>query len=57
VIIMNTFVGNEVWVPEYEEVRVALKLMLVKTFRIDESTKYFNYRKFDPSMLDPANAQ
>jgi hypothetical protein len=52
VIIMNTYVNNEVWLPEYEEVRVAIKLLMVKTYRIDESTKYFNYTKFDPSMLE-----
>jgi hypothetical protein len=52
VIIMNTYVGNEAWLPEYEEVRIAIKLLLVKTYRIDESTKYFDYKKFDPSMLE-----
>ncbi len=52
VIIMNTYVGNEAWLPEHEEVRVAIKLLLVKTYRIDESTKYFDYKKFDPSMLE-----
>jgi hypothetical protein len=52
VIIMNTYVNNEVWVPEYEGVRIALKLLMVKTFRIDESTKYFDYKMFDPSMLE-----
>jgi len=52
VIIMNTYVNNEVWVPEYEEVRIALKLLMVKTIRIDESTKYFDYKMFDPSMLE-----
>ena len=57
VIIMNTYVNNEVWLPQYEEVRIALKLLMVKTFRIDESTKYFDYKKFDPSMLELPSAK
>jgi hypothetical protein len=57
VIIMNTYVNNEVWVPEYEGVRIALKLLMVKTFRIDESTKYFDYKMFDPSMLELPSAK
>ena len=50
--IMNTYVNNEVWLPEYQEVRIAFRFMLVKTFRIEESTKYFDYKKFDPATLD-----
>jgi hypothetical protein len=50
--ILNTYVNDEVWVPEYEEVRIAFRLMLVKTFRIEDSTKYFDYKKFDPATAD-----
>ncbi len=50
--IMNTYVNNEVWLPEFEEVRIDFRLMLVKTFRIEESTKYFDYKKFDLATLD-----
>jgi hypothetical protein len=57
VIIMNTYVNNEVWLPEYEEVNVGLRLLLVKTFRIEESTKYFDYRKFDPSVIEAFTAK
>jgi hypothetical protein len=50
--IVNTYVNNEAWVPELEDVRVAFRLMLVKTFRIVDSTKYSDYKKFDPASID-----
>ena len=50
--IVNTYVNNEAWVPELEDVRVAFRLMLVKTFRIVDSTKYSDYKKFDPATID-----
>ena len=51
IIFENTYVNNEVWLPTYEEVRIDLRLLLVKSFRIDQSTKYFDYKKFDPASV------
>jgi hypothetical protein len=50
--IVNTYVNDEAWVPELEDVRVAFRLMLVKTFRITDSTHYSDYKKFDPATID-----
>lgn len=51
IIFENTYVNNEVWLPTYEEVRIDLRVFMVKGFRIDESTKYFDYKKFDPASV------
>jgi hypothetical protein len=51
IIFENTYFNNEVWLPTYEEVRIDLRLLMVKGFRIDESTKYFDYKKFDPASV------
>jgi hypothetical protein len=51
IIFENTYVNNQVWLPTYEEVRMDLRVFLVKGFRIDESTKYFDYKKFDPASV------
>ncbi len=51
IIFENSYFNNEVWLPTYEEVRVDLRLLLVKGFKIEETTKYFDYKKFDPASI------
>jgi hypothetical protein len=41
------FLNNEVWLPTYEEVHVGVRVLLVKGFKINEVTRYSDYKKFN----------
>jgi len=40
------YVNNEVWLPTYEEAHGGVRLLLVKGFRINEVTRYSDYKKY-----------
>ena len=40
------FVNNEVWLPTYEEAHVGARVLLVKGFRVNEVTRYSDYKKY-----------
>ncbi|MFZ3217686.1 MAG: hypothetical protein WA192_16630, partial [Candidatus Acidiferrales bacterium] len=46
VILEQTYVNNEVWLPTYEEVHIDLRFLLVKGIKVDGTTRYFDYKKF-----------
>lgn len=39
-------VNNEVWLPSYDEIHVGAKLLMLKTFRADQTDHYYDYQKF-----------
>lgn len=39
-------VNNEVWLPSYDEIHVGAKLLMLKTFRADQTDRYYDYQKF-----------
>ncbi len=41
------FVNNEVWLPTYEEAHVGVRVLLVKGFKVNEVTRYSDYKKFN----------
>jgi hypothetical protein len=43
----QAFLNNEVWLPTYEEVHVGVRVLLVKRFKINEVTRYSDYKKFN----------
>jgi hypothetical protein len=45
------FINNEVWLPTYEEVHVGVRVLLVKGFKINEVTRYSDYKKFNVETL------
>jgi hypothetical protein len=47
----QAFVNNEVWLPTYEEVHVGVRVLLVKGFKINEVTRYSDYKKFNVETL------
>jgi hypothetical protein len=60
------FVNNEVWLPTYDEVHVGVRVLLVKGFKVNEVTRYSDYKKFNvetlstvgkPKESDPAPAK
>ena len=51
VILEQTYVNNEVWLPTYEEVHIDVRVLLVKGIKVDGTTRYFDYKKFNVEML------
>jgi hypothetical protein len=47
----QAFVNNEVWLPTYEEAHVGVRVLLVKGFKINEVTRYSDYKKFNVETL------
>ena len=43
----QAYVNNEVWLPTYEEAHVGVRVLLVKSFKMNEVTRYFDYKKFN----------
>src|SRR6267378_632355 len=43
----QAYINNEVWLPTYEEAHVGVRVLLVKAFKINEITRYSDYRKFN----------
>jgi len=41
------FVNNEVWLPTYQEAHVGIRVLLVKGFKVNEVTRYSDYKKFN----------
>jgi hypothetical protein len=51
VILEQTYVNNEVWLPTYEEVHLDVRVLLVKGIKVDGTTRYFDYKKFNVETL------
>jgi hypothetical protein len=47
----QTYVNNEVWLPTYQEVHLDARFLLVKGIKVDGTTRYFDYQKFDVKTL------
>jgi hypothetical protein len=45
------YVNNEVWLPTYEEAHVGVRVLLVKGFKLNEVTRYSDYKKFNVETL------
>src|SRR5246127_1390236 len=43
----QTFLNNEVWLPTYEEAHVGVRVLLVKGFKVNEVTRYSDYKRFN----------
>ena len=51
VILEQTYVNNEVWLPTYEEVHIDVRVLLVKGIKVDGTTHYSDYKKFNVETL------
>lgn len=56
----QAFINNEVWLPTYFEMHLGVRVLLVKGFKINEITRYSDYKKFNVETLStiskPKNA-
>jgi hypothetical protein len=43
----QAYINNEVWLPTYEEAHLGARVLLLKTFKVNEITRYSNYKKFN----------
>jgi len=51
VILEQTYVNNEVWLPTYEEVHIDVRVLLLKGIKVDGTTRYSDYKKFNVETL------
>jgi len=51
VILEQTYVNNEVWLPTYEEVHIDVRVLLVKGIKVDGTTRYSDYKRFNVETL------
>jgi hypothetical protein len=47
----QAFINNEVWLPTYEEAHVGVRVLLVKGIKVNEVTRYSDYKKFNVETL------
>ncbi len=43
----QAFINDEVWLPTYEEAHVGVRVLLVKGIKVNEVTRYSDYKKFN----------
>jgi hypothetical protein len=48
----QAFINNEVWLPTYVEAHVGVRLLLVKGFRVNVTTRYSDYKRFNVETLN-----
>ncbi len=49
------YLNNEVWLPTYEEAHVGVRVLLVKGFKVNEVTRYSDYKRFNVETLNTVN--
>jgi len=47
----QAFVNEEVWLPTYEEAHIGARFLLLKGFKVNEVTRYSDYRRFNVETL------
>jgi len=45
------FINNEVWLPTYEEAHIGARVLLLKGFKVNEVTRYSDYKRFNVETL------
>jgi hypothetical protein len=43
----QAYINNEVWLPTSEEAHVGVRVLLVKAIKVNEVTRYSDYKKFN----------
>jgi len=52
----QAFINNEVWLPTYEEAHIGARVLLLKGFKVNEVTRYSDYRRFNVETLSTVSA-
>jgi hypothetical protein len=48
----QAYINNEVWLPTYVEAHIGVRVLLVKGFKVNVSTKYSDYKRFNVETLN-----
>lgn len=48
----QAYLNNEVWLPTYEEAHVGARVLLLKGFKVNEVTRYSDYKRFNVETLN-----
>jgi len=48
----QAYVNDEVWLPTYVEAHIGVRVLLVKGFRVNVSTRYSDYKRFNVETLN-----
>ena len=48
----QAYINNEVWLPTYVEAHVGVRLLMVKGIKVNVSTKYSDYKRFNVETLN-----
>jgi outer membrane lipoprotein-sorting protein len=51
----QAYINNEVWLPTYVEAHVGVRVLLVKGFKVNVTTKYSDYKRFNVETLSTIN--
>jgi hypothetical protein len=51
----QSYFNNEVWLPTYEEAHVGVRVLLLKGFRVNATTRYSDYKRFNVETLSTIN--
>ena len=51
----QAYINNEVWLPTYMEAHIGVRVLLVKGFKVNVSTKYSDYKRFNVETLSTIN--
>src|SRR5208337_4440149 len=51
----QAYINNEVWLPTYVEAHVGVRLLLVKGIKVNVTTKYSDYKRFNVETLSTIN--
>jgi len=50
-VLEQAFLNNEVWLPTYEEAHIGARFLLIKGFKVNYSTRYSDYKRFNVETL------
>jgi hypothetical protein len=51
----QSYFNNEVWLPAYEEAHVGVRVLLMKGFNVNATTRYSDYKRFNVQTLSTIN--
>jgi hypothetical protein len=51
----QSYFNNEVWLPTYEEAHVGVRVLLLKGFNVNATTRYSDYKRFNVQTLSTIN--
>lgn len=51
----QSYFNNEVWLPTYEEAHVGVRVLLMKGFKVNATTRYSDYKRFNVQTLSTIN--